>query len=44
VSNDTNGILLFPFTNEAILLEIQIDTGKIKGMTPMKYFPSFAHA
>ena len=38
MSNDTNGLLLFPFINKAMLLEIENDTGKFRGMTPMIFF------
>jgi hypothetical protein len=40
VSNDTNGFLQFPFVNEAMLLEIQIDIGRFREMTPMTFFPA----
>ena len=40
VSNDTNRFLAFSFVNEAILLEIQNDTGKFIAMTPMILFLS----
>jgi hypothetical protein len=43
VSNDTNTFLQSPMVNEAMLVEIQMDVSRFRGMTPMIFsFSSFA--